>query len=221
MRLIPIDVALAITRFSTFGRGSARTSTTSTGGGGSLDVHLQSVVVDAKDAAAPDPAAGEADHELVAGGSAMHARDVTQTAAGEPRAAWLDEVVFEEKDEVHSYIIARTMNIETRKKGDVVIVDFQGRLAVGVGDEVLPRLVTTLLDEGNRKILLNLSEMEYIDSNGLGELVQSLKTSKRFGAQLVLLKPQDRVRKTLRLTNLLPMFSVYETEAEALKSFTA
>ena len=108
------------------------------------------------------------------------------------------------------------MNIETRKKGDVVIVDFQGRLAVGVGDEVLPRLVTTLLDEGNRKILLNLSEMEYIDSNGLGELVQSLKTSKRFGASLRLLKPQDRVQKTLRLTNLLPMFSVYDSEGEAM-----
>src|SRR5207244_8885142 len=185
------------------------------------DAHLHSAGGDAKDATAPDPAARDADHELVARGSAMHARDVMQAAAGEPRAAWRDEVVFEEKDEVHSYIIARTMNIETRKKGDVVIVDFQGRLAVGVGDEVLPRLVTTLLDEGNRKILLNLSEMEYIDSNGLGELVQSLKTSKRFGAQLVLLKPQDRVRKTLRLTNLLPMFSVYETEADALKGFAS
>ncbi len=73
------------------------------------------------------------------------------------------------------------VNIETRKKGDVVIVDFQGRLAVGVGDE-LP---------------------------------------KRFGASLRLLKPQDRVRKTLRLTNLLPMFSVYETEADALKGFAS
>lgn len=111
------------------------------------------------------------------------------------------------------------MNIETRRKGDVVIIDFQGRLAAGVGDELLPQLIEQLLGEGHRKILLNLSEMEYIDSNGLGELVQSLKTSKRFGAALVLLKPQDRVRKTLRLTNLLPMFSVFETEAEALKSF--
>ena len=118
-------------------------------------------------------------------------------------------------------MIARTMNIETRKKGDVVIVDFQGRLAVGVGDEVLPGLISELLDEGNRKILLNLSAMDYIDSNGLGELVQSLKTSKRFGARLVLLKPQDRVRRTLTLTNLLPMFSVFETEAEALNSFNA
>jgi anti-sigma B factor antagonist len=111
------------------------------------------------------------------------------------------------------------MNIETRKKGDVTIIDFQGRLAVGVGDEVLPKLIEELLDEGARKILLNLSEMDYIDSNGLGELVQTLKTSKRFGAQLVLLKPQDRVRKTLKLTNLLPMFNVYETEADALNAF--
>ena len=111
------------------------------------------------------------------------------------------------------------MNIETRKKGDVVIVDFEGRLAVGVGDEVLPRLIEQLLNEGIRKILLNLSDMDYIDSNGLGELVQSLKTSKRFGASLRLLKPQDRVRKTLKLTNLLPMFSVYDTESEAIKSF--
>jgi len=112
------------------------------------------------------------------------------------------------------------VNIETRKKGDVVIVDFEGRLAVGVGEDLLPQLVEQLLNEGNRKILLNLSDMDYIDSNGLGELVQSLKTSKRFGASLRLLKPQDRVRKTLRLTNLLPMFSVYETEAEALKDFS-
>jgi|ERR1051325_2832821 anti-sigma B factor antagonist len=111
------------------------------------------------------------------------------------------------------------MNIETRMKGDVVIVDFQGRLAVGVGDEVLPSLVEQLLSEGNKKILLNLSDMDYIDSNGLGELVQSLKTSKRFGASLRLLKPQARVRKTLTLTNLLPMFNVYESESEALKAF--
>jgi len=113
------------------------------------------------------------------------------------------------------------VNIETRKKDDVVIVDFEGRLAVGVGDNLLPRLIEQLLNEGNTKILLNLSDMEYIDSNGLGELVQSLKTSKRFGASLRLLKPQDRVKKTLRLTNLLPMFSVYDTEAEALKEFAA
>ena len=111
------------------------------------------------------------------------------------------------------------MNIEVRKVKDVTVVDFKGRLAVGVGDEVLPHIINSILEEGNKKILLNLSEMDYIDSNGLGELVQSLKTSKRYGASLRLLKPQDRVARTLRLTNLLPMFSVYESEADALKSF--
>ena len=111
------------------------------------------------------------------------------------------------------------MNIEVRKAKDVVIVDFEGRLAAGVGDEVLPRVITEILDEGAKKILLNLSEMDYIDSTGLGELVMSLKTSKRYGASLRLLKPQDRVAKTLRLTNLLPMFSVYDSESEAMKAF--
>lgn len=112
------------------------------------------------------------------------------------------------------------MNIELRKTNDVVIVDFKGRLAVGVGDEVLPHVIGGLLDEGHKKILLNLSDMDYIDSNGLGELVQSLKASRQQGASLRLLKPQDRVAKTLRLTNLLPMFSVYESEKDALDAFT-
>jgi anti-sigma B factor antagonist len=111
------------------------------------------------------------------------------------------------------------MNIDVRKENDVVIVDFQGRLAAGVSDEVMTQVVKELLDEGYKKILLNLSGMEYIDSSGLGELVQSLRMSGRQGASLRLLKPQDRVAKTLRLTNLLPMFSVYESETEALAAF--
>jgi anti-sigma B factor antagonist len=113
------------------------------------------------------------------------------------------------------------MNIEVRKSKDVVIVDFKGRLAVGVGDEVLPQVISEILDEGHKKILLNLSDMDYIDSNGLGELVQSLRTSQRYGASLRLLKPQDRVAKTLRLSNLLPIFTVYQSEAEALKGFAS
>jgi anti-anti-sigma factor len=111
------------------------------------------------------------------------------------------------------------MDIAVRKIGDVTIVDFKGRLAVGVSDSVLPSVVDDILDDGGRKILLNLSDMEYIDSNGLGELVQAFRESQRQGASLRLLKPQDRVAKTLRLTNLLPMFSVYESEDDALTAF--
>lgn len=113
------------------------------------------------------------------------------------------------------------MDIAVRKVKDVTIVDFKGRLAVGVGDTVLPQIIGDILEEGGKKILLNLSDMDYIDSNGLGELVQAYKESQRKGASLRLLKPQDRVTKTLRLTNLLPMFAVYESEDEALKAFSA
>jgi anti-sigma B factor antagonist len=113
------------------------------------------------------------------------------------------------------------MDIAVRKAKDVTIVDFRGRLAIGVGDSVLPQIIDEILDGGGKKILLNLSEMDYIDSNGLGELVQAFRDSQRRGASLRLLKPQDRVTKTLRLTNLLPMFQVYESEDEALKAFAA
>jgi anti-sigma B factor antagonist len=113
------------------------------------------------------------------------------------------------------------MDIAVRKAKDVTIVDFRGRLAIGVGDSVLPQIIDEILDGGGKKILLNLSEMDYIDSNGLGELVQAFRDSQRRGASLRLLKPQDRVTKTLRLTNLLPMFQVYDSEDEALKAFAA
>jgi anti-sigma B factor antagonist len=94
-----------------------------------------------------------------------------------------------------------------------------GRLAIGVSDTVLPRIIGEILNDGSRKILLNLSDMDYIDSNGLGELVQAFREAKRNGASLRLLKPHDRVAKTLRLTNLLPMFTVYDSEEDALEAF--
>jgi len=118
-------------------------------------------------------------------------------------------------------MIRPTMNIDVRKQNDVVIIDFKGRLAAGVSDEVLTQIVNELLAEGYKKILLNLSDMDYIDSSGLGDLVQSLRVANRHDASLRLLKPQDRVTKTLRLTNLLPMFSVYENEKDALAAFAS
>jgi anti-sigma B factor antagonist len=111
------------------------------------------------------------------------------------------------------------MKIDVRKSDDVVIVDFTGRMAVGVGDEVLTAIIGELLDEKYTKILLNLSEVDYIDSNGLGELVHSYKLAQRHGATLKLLRPQDRVRKTLHLSKILPLFEIHETELEALRSF--
>lgn len=111
------------------------------------------------------------------------------------------------------------MKVDVRKSDDVIIVDFDGRLVLGDGDEILAAVIDELLAEDYRKILLNLGSVEYIDSNGLGELVQSLKLAQRFGATMKLLRPQDRVRKTLTLTKMLPLFEVYENEEEAVSSF--
>ncbi len=111
------------------------------------------------------------------------------------------------------------MHVEVRKSKDVVIVDLQGKLLAGVGDEILRDVVNELLAEGWRKVLLNLSEVTAIDSAGTGELVASLKICERFGAKLKLLNLHERVRKSLHLSDLLPVFEVFDHEAEALKHY--
>jgi anti-anti-sigma factor len=108
------------------------------------------------------------------------------------------------------------MKVDVRKRDDVVIVDFEGRLVAGVGDELLSEVVNELLAEDYKKIILNLEQVESIDSNGLGELVESYKVCQRFGASLQLLRPRDRVRKTLQLTMVLPLFKIHESEDEAI-----
>lgn len=108
------------------------------------------------------------------------------------------------------------MHVEVRKLGDVVIVDLQGRLLAGIGDEILRAVVNELLAEGWKKILLNLSAVTAIDSAGTGELVASLKVCGTFGARLKLLNLHERVRRSLHLSDLLPVFEVFDDEAAAL-----
>ena len=111
------------------------------------------------------------------------------------------------------------MHVEVRKAKDVVIVDLSGKLLAGVGDEILRNVVNELLAEGWRKILLNLSEVTAIDSAGTGELVESHRICERFGAKLKLLNLHERVRKSLHLSQLLPVFEVYDEERVALRHF--
>jgi anti-sigma B factor antagonist len=111
------------------------------------------------------------------------------------------------------------MHVDTRKSGEVVILDLKGRLTAGLGDQILRESIDELLAEGFRKILLNLSEVTFMDSAGLGELVAGLKTAKRFSAQLKLLKVGERVQSTLYMSRLLPVFEIYDDEAEAVAHF--
>ena len=111
------------------------------------------------------------------------------------------------------------MHVEVRQKEDVMILDLKGRLTAGLGEQILHDTIDELLAESRRKILLNLSEVAYLDSAGVGELVAGFKTARRFGAQLKLLNLGERVYSTLDMARLLPTFETFKDEDEAVRSF--
>jgi anti-anti-sigma factor len=112
------------------------------------------------------------------------------------------------------------MHVEVRQIQDVVILDLKGRLTAGLGDQILRDAIDELLAESRRKILLNLSEVAFVDSAGIGELVAGLRTAKRFGADLKLLNVGERVYSTLDMARLLPTFETFHDEGEAVRSFS-
>ena len=111
------------------------------------------------------------------------------------------------------------MKVEVRKTGDVIIVDLNGRLVMGTGDELLREVMNELLAEDWKKILLNLRDVTIMDSSGIGEVVSGWKVAKRFDAQVKLLRPQPQVQRTLMLTQLLPLLEVFDNEEDAVASF--
>lgn len=113
------------------------------------------------------------------------------------------------------------MRVNVRDAGDVIIVDLMGRLVAGVGDDLLREVINELLAEGWKKILLNLSEVSYIDSAGVGELLASHRTARQMGASLKATRLGQRVNRVLRLSQILPLLDVYDTEEEALQLFAA
>ncbi len=113
------------------------------------------------------------------------------------------------------------MHVDIRRNGDIVIVDLNGKLTAGLGDQILRETLDELLAESWKKILVNLSAVTFIDSAGVGELVSGLRTARRLGAELRLLSVNERVRATLFISRLLPIFQVYGDEAEAVAGFVA
>ena len=111
------------------------------------------------------------------------------------------------------------MHVDIRKADDVVILDLKGKLTAGLGDQILRDTLDTLLAEKWSKILLNLSEVSFIDSAGVGELVAGLRTVRKLGGSLKVLNVGDRVHSTLYIAKLLPIFEIYGDEKEALAGF--
>jgi anti-sigma B factor antagonist len=108
----------------------------------------------------------------------------------------------------------------TRLVGDVAIVDLSGRIVLGEGSAELRDLVRNLAGEGKKKILLNLSGVNYIDSSGLGELVTAFTSIRKEGGELKLLNLTRRVHDLLQITKLYTVFEITDDEATSLKSFS-
>jgi anti-sigma B factor antagonist len=113
-----------------------------------------------------------------------------------------------------------SLSLIPRRLDDVVILDLSGRITMGEGTLIVRDYIQKLLDGGERKFLLNLAEVDYIDSSGLGELVISFTTVRNQGGELKLLDLTRRVRDLLQITKLLTVFEVFDNEAEALKSMS-
>lgn len=113
------------------------------------------------------------------------------------------------------------MTASTRLVGGVTIVDLSGRIVLGDGSAGLRDLVHKLVNEGNKKILLNLSNVDYIDSSGLGELVSAFTSMRSQGGELKLLNLTKRVRALLQITKLYTVFDITDDEATSVKSFSS
>ena len=114
------------------------------------------------------------------------------------------------------------MHISERTVGDVVIVDVSGKVTLGDGgDVVLKDKMQSLVQQGRKKVLLNLAEVSYVDSAGLGEIVQSYATVMKNGGSLKLLNVTKRIKDLLSITKLLTVFECHDSEAEAITSFPA
>ncbi|WP_158786815.1 STAS domain-containing protein [Granulicella sp. L46] len=112
-----------------------------------------------------------------------------------------------------------SMKFTTREVGGVTIVDLSGKITLGEGGLTLREEVHKLLAEGKKKIVLNLAEVNYIDSSGLGELVSAYTGVKNAGGELKLLNLTSKVRDLLVITKLVTVFDVKDDEAAAVSSF--
>jgi anti-sigma B factor antagonist len=112
------------------------------------------------------------------------------------------------------------MTANTRVVGGVTIVDLTGRIVLGEESAGVRDLVRKLISEGVRKILLNLRNVDYVDSSGLGELVCAFTSMRSHGGELKLLNVTRRVRSLLQITKLITIFEITDDEAASLESFS-
>jgi anti-sigma B factor antagonist len=113
------------------------------------------------------------------------------------------------------------MTINERIVDDVAVIDIKGRVTFGEEAELLRDKINSLLHRGHKKLLLNLAGTDYVDSAGLGEIVGTFATVRRQGGTLKLLGLTSRIRDLLSITKLLTVFETFDSEGEAVRSFSS
>ena len=111
------------------------------------------------------------------------------------------------------------LNISERQAGDVTILDMSGKVTIGEGSVALRNTIRRLLGEGKKRILLNLADVGYVDSSGIGELVSSFTAVNKESGKLKLLSLTQKIQDLLAITKLLTVFDTYDDEGEALSSY--
>ena len=111
------------------------------------------------------------------------------------------------------------MTIEERAIGSVVVLDVSGRLVLGDGDQLLKDRVASHFEKGNRRLLLNVSKLSYVDSSGLGVIVASFLAARGVGGALRLVNPSSRLHQLLAMAKLLKVVDVCTSDEEAVQSF--
>lgn len=111
------------------------------------------------------------------------------------------------------------LSIDQRRVGDVIILDLAGKVTIGTTNRQLQDALRRLVAEGERSVVLDLSQVTYVDSTGLGEIVAGYSTLRRGGGRLALVNVSDRVMDLMTVTKLYTVFDIYTSEAEAVESF--
>jgi anti-sigma B factor antagonist len=112
-----------------------------------------------------------------------------------------------------------SVKLDIRQVGAVTVLDASGRITLGEGSTAFRDTIRDLVAKGNTKILLNLGEVSYIDSSGIGELVSGFTTVSNAGGSMKLLNLTKRVKDLLQITKLYTIFDVYDNESHAVSAF--
>ena len=113
------------------------------------------------------------------------------------------------------------LTARTRRVGDVAIVDLSGKITLGENTGILRDELKSVLAQGNKNIILNMKDVSYVDSAGLGELVGAYTTATNAGGAVKLLHLQGKMRDLMQITKLFTIFPTFDDEQQAVSSFGA